>query len=121
MVTRERGRLRQVLARHVAEAELSREDALGEELAAVFTLTELDELAIHDQRDAVVKRVNIGDEVEMIVAQLGVEAREDLMKTLAEAAAVDGHVAEREIDVIKRIGVVLSIQAAHPGLLPRDA
>ena len=73
-----------------------------------------------DQRAAVVKRVNIGEPVELVAAHLGAEARVDLMRILAEAAAVDGHIAAREIDVIERIGVVLRIQAAHPGLLPQE-
>ena len=90
------------------------EDAFFDRLVERFALTSA-------HRAAVVERVNIGVEVESVVAELGADARTGLMRTLAEAAAVDGNVAEREIDVINRIGTVLRIQAAHPGLSPREA
>ncbi len=87
------------------------EDAFFQRVVARMELTD-------DERAAVTKRVNIGDEVAFEAASLGDEARADLMKTLAEAAATDGEVAPRELDVIERVGAVLRIQAAHPGLKP---
>ncbi|MCO4761502.1 MAG: TerB family tellurite resistance protein [Myxococcales bacterium] len=85
------------------------EDVFFDRLVARLALTD-------EQRQAVVKSVNIGDKIELAVAKLSDEARQDLMKVLAEAAASDGHVAARELDVIERVGAVLRIQAAHPGL-----
>ena len=71
------------------------------------------------ERIAVCKRVNIGDDVEFEAATLGKEARSDLMETLQAAAESDGAIAPREQELLDRIAAVLSIQAAHPGLMPR--
>ncbi len=89
------------------------EDDFFDRLVAQLALTA-------EQRAAVVKRVNIGDPVELVAAQLGPESRVNLMRILAEAAAIDGQIVAREVEVIERIGAVLAFQTAHPGRLPPD-
>ncbi|GEM_PF-2657443 len=84
------------------------EDAFFQRLVSRLGLTEA-------QRDQVVKRVDIGTDAELISAKIPLPLRLELQRVLAEAAAADGEIAPRELDLLERVALVMQILNAYPG------
>ena len=105
-------------------------ETVAQMLVADFQVT-LEESAFFDrlvaqlgldegQRDEVIRRVDIGTEIEQQLGKIPRPIRNELQRVLAEAAASDGEVAPRELDLLEKVAVVLKILEANPGLSAPD-
>lgn len=68
------------------------------------------------ERREVIERVDLGAPAQMLMADIPPALRTPLQRVIAEAAATDGEVAPRELDLLERVAVVVRILEAQPGL-----